>query len=240
MIEDKTKLTIEAALMVAGRPLDVAALRALFEEYERPDRAAIHCALAQLRTDFEQRSFELKEVASGYRIQVRAPFAAAILRLWEEKPARYSRATLETLALIAYRQPITRGEIEEVRGVSVSTQIIRTLLERGWAHVIGHREVPGRPALYGTTPRFLDYFNLKSLADLPPLTALQDLSRLDPSLPEASPDAAAPTTTEAPHGPTAMPVAPSPDAAAGQPVETGEPDPQTEPQRANHNGHGKG
>ena len=166
------KAIIEAALFAAQRPLNIGEIEGLFPEEEKPEVAAIRAALADLAEEYRTRPIELKEVASGFRYQVRAAFSPWVSRLFEERPARYSKALLETLAIIAYRQPVTRGEIEDIRGVSVSTLIIRTLLERDWVHVVGHKEVPGRPALYATTRQFLDYFNLQSLNDLPPLQAL--------------------------------------------------------------------
>ncbi len=166
---------IEAALLAYGQPLSVDQLRELFDELERPDAAEIRRALAQLARDCEGRPMELVEVASGWRLQVRSVFAARLSKLWQERPSRYSRALLETLALIAYRQPITRGEIEDVRGVTVNPNIVRTLTERGWIRVVGHREVPGHPELLGTTREFLDYFGLKSLDKLPSLAALKDM-----------------------------------------------------------------
>lgn len=174
---------LEAALLSAAQPLNLDRLERLFEgDTPAPDRQVILSALEELAQACESRCYELTEVASGYRLQVKADFAPWIHRLWEEKPPRYSRATLETLALIAYRQPITRGEIELVRGVSVSSHIIKGLQEREWIRVVGHREVPGRPALYATTRGFLDYFGLKSLDELPPLAELMDLDRLHPQL----------------------------------------------------------
>ncbi|HEU4516248.1 MAG TPA: SMC-Scp complex subunit ScpB [Steroidobacteraceae bacterium] len=166
---------IEAALLAYGQPLGVEQLRGLFEEFERPDAQQVRKALAALAVDCDGRPMELVEVASGFRLQVRKEFAARLSRLWQERPARYSRALLETLALIAYRQPITRGEIEDVRGVTVNPNIIRTLSERGWVRVVGHREVPGHPELLGTTRDFLDYFGLRSLDQLPSLAALRDM-----------------------------------------------------------------
>ena len=166
------KAIIEAALFAAQRPLNIGEIEGLFPEEEKPEVAAIRAALADLAEEYRTRPIELKEVASGFRYQVRAAFSPWVSRLFEERPARYSKALLETLAIIAYRQPVTRGEIEDIRGVSVSTLIIRTLLERDWVHVVGHKEVPGRPALYATTRQFLDYFNLQSLNDLPALQAL--------------------------------------------------------------------
>jgi segregation and condensation protein B len=177
------KFILEAALLAADEPLSVERLQAaLFEAHQQPSREALQGALAELRRDYAGRGIELVEVASGFRIQVRQELSPWVSRLWEERAARYSRALLETLALIAYRQPITRGEIEEVRGVSVSSSIIKTLVERGWIKVVGHREVPGRPALYGTTRVFLDYFNLRSLADLPPLSEIRDLEAIGQQL----------------------------------------------------------
>lgn len=166
---------LEAALLAAGRPLDLDELLALFAEQDRPDRAALRAALAVLEEQYATHAAQLKEVASGYRIQIRSDYTPWVSRLWEERTPRYSRALMETLAIIAYRQPITRGEIEDVRGVSLSTNIFRTLLDRRWIRAVGHRDVPGRPALYGTTRDFLDYFGLKTLDELPPLAELRDL-----------------------------------------------------------------
>ncbi|MCY4296810.1 MAG: SMC-Scp complex subunit ScpB [Gammaproteobacteria bacterium] len=163
------KTIIEALLLAADRALSLDEIRAVFDEDERPGRDELREALADLGEDCGQRGVELKQVASGYRLQVRRELAHWVNRLWEEKPPRYTRALLETLALIAYRQPATRGDIEEVRGVAVSTAIIRTLLDREWIRVAGHRDTPGRPELFVTTRQFLDHFNLKSLAELPPL-----------------------------------------------------------------------
>jgi len=176
------KCGLEAVLLAAGEPLDRAALAAVFEEAERPGDAELNQALAELGDDYAERGLELKEVASGFRIQVREEVNPWVARLWEERPQRYSRAMLETLALIAYRQPITRGEIEEVRGVSVRSNIIRTLQEREWIRVVGHRDVPGKPALFGTTKAFLDYFNLSSLDDLPSLAEIRDMDSIEPEL----------------------------------------------------------
>ncbi|MEJ2654658.1 MAG: SMC-Scp complex subunit ScpB [Acidihalobacter sp.] len=179
----KLKRIIEAALLAAGQPLSLDRMEKLFEgEDDAPDRRALRAALGELAEECAERGYELKEVASGYRYQVRQELSHWVGRLWEERPPRYSRATLETLALIAYRQPVTRGEIEEVRGVTVSSHIMKSLLERDWIRVVGHREVPGRPALYATTRVFLDYFNLKSLDELPPLAELKDLDKLHPEL----------------------------------------------------------
>jgi segregation and condensation protein B len=182
------KCVLEAVLLAAGEPLDRAALAAVFEESERPSDTDLNQALAELGEDYAERGLELKEVASGVRIQVREEVNPWVARLWEERPQRYSRAMLETLALIAYRQPITRGEIEEVRGVSVRSNIIRTLQEREWIRVVGHRDVPGKPALFGTTKAFLDYFNLSSLDDLPSLAEIRDMENLEPELDLEPPD----------------------------------------------------
>jgi segregation and condensation protein B len=173
---------IEGALLAAGRPVTVAQLADLFEDYERPENTAIREALREVAERCEERGFELQEVASGFRYQVRQSLSPWVARLWHERPQKYSRALLETLALIAYRQPITRGEIEEIRGVAVSSNIIKTLHEREWIRVVGHRDVPGRPAMYATTRQFLDYFNLKSLDQLPALAEIRDLETLNAEL----------------------------------------------------------
>jgi segregation and condensation protein B len=190
MNEQEVKNVVEAALMVAQRPLSLDSLLGLFGEAGRPERSQIRGAVEALREEYGGRGIELVEVASGYRIQVRQQLSEWVSRLWEERPPRYSRALLETLALIAYRQPITRGEIEDVRGVSVSTNIIRTLLDRGWVRVLGHRDVPGKPAMYGTTRDFLDYFGLKKLDDLPSLAELRDIDSINVELDLGSPDGA--------------------------------------------------
>jgi segregation and condensation protein B len=190
---------IEGALLAAGKPLTVAQLAELFEEHERPENSAIREALTEVAERCDGRGFELQEVSSGYRYQVRQSLSPWVARLWHERPQKYSRALLETLALIAYRQPITRGEIEEIRGVAVSSNIIKTLHEREWVRVVGHRDVPGRPAMYATTRQFLDYFNLKSLDQLPALADIRDLETLNaelgftdppPAAAEANPEAA--------------------------------------------------
>ncbi len=179
----KMKQIIEAALLAAGTPLSVDKLVKLFPEDDAQDmRSAIREALNTLQQECDGRGYELKQVASGYRFQARQELQQWLSRLWEERPPRYTRALLETLALIAYRQPITRAEIEEVRGVSVSTNIIRTLQEREWICVVGHRDVPGRPALYGSTRQFLDYFDLKSLDELPSLAELTNLDVIPEAL----------------------------------------------------------
>lgn len=170
------KAIIEAALFVVQKPLSLDELRNLFGETaeQQPEVGEVKTALAELAEDYHARPLELVEIASGYRLHVRDSLAPWISRLFEERPARYTKAFLETLAIIAYRQPVTRGEIEEIRGVAVSTQTVRAMMERDWVHVVGHKEVPGRPALYATTRIFLDYFNLRSLADLPPLQDFLD------------------------------------------------------------------
>ena len=175
MSEQSLSHVLEAVLLAAGRPVSVEQMLELFEESQRPPAEAVTAALAELAESCADRACELREVASGWRLQVRPQYAELVSRLWQERPSRYSRALLETLALIAYRQPITRGEIENIRGVTVSTTIMRTLHERNWVRVVGHREVPGRPELLGTTREFLDYFGLKSLDDLPTLAELRDL-----------------------------------------------------------------
>ena len=169
---------IEAALLAAGRPLSIDQLKGLFDGRMAPEKAEIRKAIETLNTEYEDRGIVVSEVASGFRMQVKAAMADRLQKLWEERPPRYSRALFETLALIAYRQPITRGDIEEIRGVSVSSNIVRQLLERDWVRVVGHRDIPGRPAMFGTTKAFLDYFGLKKLDDLPPLADLSDWESL--------------------------------------------------------------
>jgi len=188
---------IEAALLAAGRPLSIDQLQNLFDGRMTPEKAEIRQAIATLNDEYEQRGICIAEVASGFRVQVRANMADQLQKLWEERPPRYSRAMFETLALIAYRQPITRGEIEEIRGVSVSSNIVRTLLERDWCRVVGHRDVPGRPEMFGTTKQFLDYFGLKKLDDLPPLADLSDWEslRVQLNLPEVEEDTSDEETT---------------------------------------------
>ena len=166
---------LEAFLLASGKPQSLERLFELFEEGERPEPPVFKKALELLRKSCDGRAFELKEVASGYRLQIREKFSPWIGRLWEERPQRYSRAMLETMALIAYRQPITRGEIEDVRGVAVNSHIVKTLLEREWIRVVGYRDVPGKPAMFATTKGFLAHFNLKSLDELPPLAELREL-----------------------------------------------------------------
>jgi len=176
------KSIIEGALLAAGRPLTLDELADLFDLTDRPSTEALAAALQELCADCEGRGFEVRQVASGYRLQVRQELGPWISRLWEEKPARYSRALLETLAIIAYRQPITRGDIEEVRGVAVNPNIIRTLQERDWVRVVGQRDVPGRPELLATTRQFLDYFGLKGLDDLPTLAEIKDFEQVNPEM----------------------------------------------------------
>ena len=177
------KKIIEAALFALNEPLGVADLLSMFgEDPDKPDRRTVRKALDELRQDYAERGVELKEVASGFRFQVRSELAGWINRLFRERPQRYSQALLETLAIIAYRQPVTRGEIEDIRGVSLSAGIIRTLFEREWIKVVGHRDAPGRPELLATTHQFLDYFNLKELAELPSLGEIKDLSQVEPDL----------------------------------------------------------
>ncbi len=180
---------VEAALLASREPLSVEDILKLFEERDRPERKAVREALKTLTQEYDGRGIELIEVGGGFRVQVRPDLKDWVSRLWVERPPRYSRALMETLALIAYRQPITRGEIEAVRGVSVSANIIRTMLERGWIRIVGHREVPGRPAMFGTAREFLNYFGLKTLDDLPSLAELRDLENpnveLDLGIPEA-------------------------------------------------------
>lgn len=178
MNEQDLKYIVEATLLAAGRPVTAAQLLDLFEERERPAPEQLRAALDLLAADYELRGIELIEVASGWRIQVRPRCVDVVSRLWQERASKYSRALLETLALIAYRQPITRSEIEEIRGVSISSTIMRTIQERNWIRVVGHREVPGRPELLGTTREFLDYFGLKSLDQLPTLAELRDLENI--------------------------------------------------------------
>lgn len=166
---------LEAFLLASGKPQSLERLFELFEEAERPEPPVFKKALEILRKSCEGRAFELREVASGYRLQIREKFSPWVGRLWEERPQRYSRAMLETMALIAYRQPITRGEIEDVRGVAVNSHIVKTLLEREWIRIVGYRDVPGKPAMFATTKVFLDHFNLKNLDDLPPLAELREI-----------------------------------------------------------------
>lgn len=182
MEHQQIKNVVEAALASAARPLEVNELLRIFDEAERPDRKALVGVIDELSAEYEGRAFEIKKVASGYRLQVKADYGEWLGRIGGQRAPRYSRALLETLALVAYRQPVTRGEIEAVRGVSVSSNIVRTLLERGWVRIVGHRDVPGRPAMLGTTKEFLDYFNLTSLDELPSLSELKDFDSINVEL----------------------------------------------------------
>jgi len=175
MENHQLKYIIEAALLAAGRPLDLNELQALFGDDHPPGRDDIRAAILRLQEDYAERGIAVQEVASGFRIQVRTSMSSWLAPLWEERAPRYSRALMETLAIIAYRQPVTRGDVEDIRGVGVTTNIMRSLLERNWIRVVGFRDVPGKPAIYGTTREFLDYFGLKKLDDLPPLAELKDL-----------------------------------------------------------------
>ncbi len=178
MNEQYVRNVVEAALLAAGRPLGADELLALFDERDESNAGEVQTAIETLRGEYETRGLELVEVASGFRIQIRAAVVQPVSRLWQERPAKYSRALLETLALVAYRQPITRGEIEQIRGVAVNPNIIKTLLERTWIRVVGHRDVPGKPELLGTTRDFLDYFTLRRLDDLPSLGQLKEMEEL--------------------------------------------------------------
>lgn len=200
MNPDIIKKVIEAALLAAGQPLKIDRIMGLFAEGDfQPEKKDIHEALDAISEDCKDRGIELREVASGFRLQVREDMAPWISRLWEEKPQRYTRALLETLALIAYRQPVTRGEIEDVRGVAVSSNIIKSLTEREWIKVVGHRDVPGKPAMYGTTKEFLDYFNLKTLDELPSLAELRDFETINAELDLQLPGMEMPGEPDAPH-----------------------------------------
>jgi segregation and condensation protein B len=201
------KNVVEAALLAAGRPVTLEELLSVFDERDGTIADEVKGALATLAQEYETRGLELLEVASGFRVQIRAAVAQPVARLWQERPAKYSRALLETLALIAYRQPITRGEIEQIRGVAVNPNIIKTLHERNWIRVIGHRDVPGKPELLGTTREFLDYFSLKKLDDLPTLAQLKELEDLRVQL--TLPGAEAQVLTDSQEAPDG-----APDAAA--------------------------
>jgi segregation and condensation protein B len=175
-VDNKVKMIVEGLLLAAGRPLSLDNISQVFSDEERPDKAELQQVMDSIALSCDDRGFELKETASGFRFQVKQELSEWVAKLWEERPPKYTRALLETLALVAYRQPITRGDIEEIRGVGVSSNIIRTLLDREWIRVVGHRDVPGRPAMFATTKQFLDYFNLKSLQELPPLAEIKDLA----------------------------------------------------------------
>jgi len=200
MDDTQIKYFIEAALLAAGQPLSIDQLQKLFDEGSEPEKSQIHRAISSLLKDYADRGLTIKEVASGFRVQIESNMVQRLQKLWDQRSPRYSRAMFETLALITYRQPMTRGEIEEVRGVSVSANIIRTLLEREWIRVVGHRDVPGRPEMFGTTKQFLDYFGLKKLDDLPPLADLSDWEslRVQLDLPAVDEDTAGYVQIESP------------------------------------------
>lgn len=200
-MENKLIQIIEAALLSASRPLSIEEIQRLFPTDQTPSKEDIKETLNEIEDLCAKRGVELKRVSSGYRMQVKQSLSAYIAKLWEEKPQRYSKATLETLALIAYRQPITRGEIEQIRGVSVGTQLIRGILERGWIKIVGQRDVPGRPSLYATTKEFLDYFGLQHLRELPGLPDLPDIDSLDMELPleEEQKEVESQSDLQAPH-----------------------------------------
>src|SRR3954469_6605273 len=183
MSDNYLKNVIEAALLAAARPVSVSELQQVFDEQTRPNPKEMRAILEALTADYEGRGVTIKETATGFRFQVRNEFSQEVSRLWPDRPKKYSRALLETLALIAYRQPITRAEIENVRGVAVNPEIVKTLMERNWVRVVGHRDVPGRPELLGPPDEFLDYFSLKSIEDLPPLAELKSLTDLNLQLP---------------------------------------------------------
>jgi segregation and condensation protein B len=182
MDNNQLKYIVEAALLAAGRPLSIDELQRLFGESDPPARQDLRAAVMELQADYAERGISVKEVASGFRMQVDPSMSQWLEKLWEERPPRYSRALMETLAIIAYRQPVTRGDVEDIRGVSVTTNIIRTLLERNWIREVGHRDVPGRPAMFGTTKEFLDYFDLKKLDELPTLEEIKDLDKMSVQL----------------------------------------------------------
>ncbi len=229
MDADEIKYFIESALLAAGRPLSIDQLQNLFDGRMAPEKSEIRAAIAALVEEYEPRGITISEVASGFRVQVKASMADQLHNLWEERPPRYSRALFETLALIAYRQPITRGDIEEVRGVSVSANIVRTLMERDWVRVVGHRDVPGRPEMFGTTKLFLDYFGLKKLDDLPPLADLSDWEslRVQLNLPEVEEDQTA-DQSPATDLPVLYPEIPG-EAADGDPAENEAPAEESAP-----------
>ncbi len=211
---------IEAALLAAARPVSVAELAQIFDEQSRPAPKELRSALENLAADYEGRGVTIRETANGFRFQVRSEFAHEVSRLWPDRPRKYSRALLETLALIAYRQPITRAEIENVRGVAVNPEIIKTLMERNWVRVVGHRDVPGHPELLGTTSEFLDYFSLKTIEDLPPLAELKALTELNLQMPlaVAADGAVAPVEVAADSGEVAVVSAAADDGVADAPV----------------------
>jgi segregation and condensation protein B len=188
MSDHHIRNVIEASLLAAGKPMSINEIGELFDEDGRPDKGQIQTSLEALAADYEDRGIELRETASGWRIQIRQSYAREVSRLWPERPQKYSRALLETLALIAYRQPITRAEIESVRGVAVNPNIVKTLMEREWIRVVGHRDVPGHPELLGTTRSFLDYFGLRTIDELPPLAEIKQMVDLNPQLTLPVPD----------------------------------------------------
>jgi segregation and condensation protein B len=224
MNDQYVRNVVEAALLAAGRPLTSDELVSLFDERDGSNAEEVRAAIDALRAEYESRGLELVEVASGYRIQIRGAVVQPVSRLWQERPAKYSRALLETLALVAYRQPITRGEIEQIRGVAVNPSIIKTLLERSWIRVVGHRDVPGKPELLGTTRDFLDYFGLQKLDDLPTLAQLKELEelRVQLSLPGADPVAEADAPAEAVSAASGDAVGAAADAAETDPAEDDE------------------
>jgi len=226
MNDQYVRNVIEAALLASGRPLTTDELVSLFDERDGSGAEAVQAALETLRAEYDSRGIEIVEVASGLRVQVRPAVAQPVSRLWQERPAKYSRAFLETLALVAYRQPITRGEIEQIRGVAVNPNIIKTLLERSWIRVIGHRDVPGKPELLGTTREFLDYFSLKKLDDLPTLAQLKELEdlRVQLSLPGA--EAAVEEAPAADAGAAAAPSADGDSASEEDDLDAAEPEPR--------------
>ncbi len=228
MNEHYLRNVIEAALLAAGRPVTPAELIQLFDETARPTAEQVRAAIEALAAEYAGRGLELKETASGVRVQVRRELAAEVSRLWPERPARYSRALLETLALIAYRQPITRGDIEAVRGVAVNPNIVKTLLERNWVRVVGHRDVPGRPEVLGTTREFLDYFGLKSLDELPPLAELRAVGDINLQL-DLQGDAAAGKEGDAAQGAGADGEAAGINAESTEAAESGESGESDEP-----------
>jgi segregation and condensation protein B len=218
------KKVIEAVLLAAGKPLSVDQLVAVFGDGEKPERSEVREVITALQEEYAERCLELVQVASGWRVQVRQEMEPWVSRLTEEKPARYTRALLETLALVAYRQPITRGEIEDIRGVSVSTSIMKTLQEREWVRIVGHRDVPGHPAMYGTTRQFLDYFNLKGLDDLPTLMELRDIDSINAELELALPGESLPLPDEEEDAQAGEEADESADAAVVVPVAVDTPD----------------
>jgi segregation and condensation protein B len=224
MSESSIKTIVEAVLMAAGKPLSLDQLSAVFGDGEKPERDQLRQAIADLQEDYQARGVELVQVGSGYRIQVGQDMEPWVSRLTEEKPQKYSRAVLETLALVAYRQPITRGEIEDIRGVSVSTSIMKTLQEREWVRIVGHRDVPGRPAMYGTTREFLDYFNLKGLDDLPTLMELRDIDTINAELELALPGEEMPSNEAEASGDETAEASPDDDSAVVVQVPVDSPD----------------